>query len=286
MRIWKHVDSVDEIACGEASSFSNFLLQIGNGTLPVHGDIGTKMIELPNQICLDGDDPKELLYEIYGLPETWNVESTCNKAIVCAKNVDVDRINAIALELFPGEEKIYRSIDSVSDRERETEMYAVEFLNSLTPSGMPQHKLRLKVGCTVMLMRNLNVSSGLANGTRLTILRMHSHVLEAQIVNGSHKGTITMIPRITLNSTESELPFTLKRLQFPIRLAAAMTINKSQGQSLDAVGIYLKDPVFSHGQLYVAILREGSLSCIRIMGAKKVQNQLYTLNIVYRDVLK
>jgi ATP-dependent DNA helicase PIF1 len=78
----------------------------------------------------------------------------------------------------------------------------------------------------------------------------------------------------------------LKLLQFPIRLAAAMTINKSRGQTLDAFGIYLKDPVFSHGQLYVAMSRASSLSCIRIMGAKKVQNQFYTLNIVYREVLK
>ena len=44
-----------------------------------------------------------------------------------------------------------------------------------------------------------------------------------------------------------------KRLQFPIRLAFAITINKAQGQSLELCGIYLHTDGFSHGQLYVAV---------------------------------
>ncbi|KAG6632588.1 hypothetical protein CIPAW_13G170000, partial [Carya illinoinensis] len=59
--------------------------------------------------------------------------------------------------------------------------------------------------------------------------------------------------------------FTFKRTQFPIRLSFAMTINKSQGQTLDFVGIYLPQPVFSHGQLYVALSRAKTASTIRIL---------------------
>jgi ATP-dependent exoDNAse (exonuclease V) alpha subunit len=51
-----------------------------------------------------------------------------------------------------------------------------------------------------------------------------------------------------MSPTDSDLPFKLKRLQFPVLLAFAMTIDKSQGQTLKKVGIYLPKPVFSHGQ--------------------------------------
>ena len=131
------------------------------------------------------------------------------------------------------------------------------------------------------------MSTGLANGTRLTVLRMHSDALECDIINGSHQGHIAVIPRITLNSSQSEFPFVLKILKFPVILAAAMTINKSQGQILDAVGVYLKDPVFAHGQLYVALSRASSLCKIRIIGTKRVGSKsVFTPNIVYREVLK
>ena len=63
------------------------------------------------------------------------------------------------------------------------------------------------------------------------------------------------IPRIDLETNESVLPFIMKRRQFPIIVAFAITINKAQGQTYDTVGIYLPNTVFSHGQLYVALSR-------------------------------
>jgi ATP-dependent exoDNAse (exonuclease V) alpha subunit len=65
-----------------------------------------------------------------------------------------------------------------------------------------------------------------------------------------------MIPRIKLNPDDGSLPFPMQRLQFPVKLAYCITINKAQGQSLNRVGIHLAESVFGHGQLYVAI-REG-----------------------------
>ena len=72
-------------------------------------------------------------------------------------------------------------------------------------------------------------------------------------MNGSHIGQVCHIPRIDLISQEGTLPIILKRRQFPVMLAFAMTINKSQGQSMLYLGIFLPDPVFGHGQLYVAL---------------------------------
>jgi ATP-dependent DNA helicase PIF1 len=60
-------------------------------------------------------------------------------------------------------------------------------------------------------------------------------------------------------------PFQFKRKQFPIRLSFAMTVNKSQGQTIPNVGVYLPAPVFSHGQLYVAMSRATARTNIKIL---------------------
>ena len=70
-------------------------------------------------------------------------------------------------------------------------------------------------------------------------------------------GLKVTIPRITPQPSDPRFPFTLRRRQFPVRVAFAMAINKSQGQSLERAGLLLPRPVFSHGQLYVAFLRSG-----------------------------
>ena len=57
--------------------------------------------------------------------------------------------------------------------------------------------------------------------------------------------------------SDSELPFTFKRIQFPIQPCFAMAINKSQGQSFKRVAVFLPQPLFTHGQLYVAASRVG-----------------------------
>ena len=72
--------------------------------------------------------------------------------------------------MLPGETKIYLSADSVNcDDNEEAQNYPMEFLNSLTPSGMPPHCLNLKVGSIVTLLRNISLKKGLCNGTRLVI---------------------------------------------------------------------------------------------------------------------
>ncbi|KAJ8891306.1 hypothetical protein PR048_010822, partial [Dryococelus australis] len=75
-----------------------------------------------------------------------------------------------------------------------------------------------------------------------------------------YKGEDVFIPRIPMIPTD--IPFEFKRLQFPVRLAFAMTINKSQVQSLSVCDIKLENPCFSHGQLYVACSRVGKPSAL------------------------
>lgn len=164
--------------------------------------------------------------------------------------------------MFSGQLVQLLSADSikVSDSPGENRNFTEEFLNSLTPNGFPLHQLLLKPGCPVILLRNLNVYQGLCNGTRLFVNNISQRLLTCSFAQGVNKGKQVLIPRISLDSNANAYRFTMTRRQFPVKLAFAMTINKAQGQTLRKVGIFLNEPVFGHGQLYVAISRSGDPS--------------------------
>jgi len=103
---------------------------------------------------------------------------------------------------------------------------------------MPLHLTTLKVGSTVILLRNMDYPGGLCNGTRLIIVKLGRYTIQGKILTGKHRGETAFIPRISLDTAPSaRLPFTLRRRQFPVRLAFTRAINKAQGQSLKVVGI-------------------------------------------------
>ena len=138
-----------------------------------------------------------------------------------------------------------------------------------------------------MLLLNLNVHSGLCNGTRLIVKELHNNLIVAETI--TIKQTV-LIPRIKLAPSDINLQFVLERRQFPVRLAYSMTINKAQGQTFDKVGIYHPAPVFSHGQLYVALSRAKSFKDIYMQICETTtqgrRNRKYiTQNIVYYKVL-
>ena len=90
-------------------------------------------------------------------------------------------------------------------------MYPVEFLNTLHFAGLPPHELNLKKNAVVMLVRNLSVSRGLCNGTRLVVEDLRQKVIKARIIGGVHAGTIHFIPRVMLDTKDlKEVPFHLQ----------------------------------------------------------------------------
>ena len=105
--------------------------------------------------------------------------------------------------------------------------------------------------------------------------------------DGSENEQIEVIPRIQLSTLENEYPFILTRKQFPVKLSFAMTINKSQGQSLENVGIDLRNPTFTHGQLYVALSRSTNLKGIHVLQQPNSDNTNYSRieNIIYPELL-
>ena len=95
-----------------------------------------------------------------------------------------------------------------------------------------------------MCVRNLNTSKGLCNGTRLVVRKFKDHVIYCKIITGPHKGEHVLLPRITLTPNEEEIPFELKRQQFPIKLAFCLTINKAQGQTFKKLDFMPKNHYF------------------------------------------
>lgn len=74
-------------------------------------------------------------------------------------------------------------------------------------------------------------------------------------LNGKFQGEVVLLPRIPIIPSDSLIPF--RRLQFPIRLALAMTINKLQGQTMSICELELENLCFSNRVLYVACCRVG-----------------------------
>jgi hypothetical protein len=203
------------------------------------------------------------------------------RAILTTKNTIVNSLNTQIVEAVPGREHVVLSADSVEMGDDHAMAINIEFLNTITLAGMPPHCLALKVGVPVILLRNLDAASGLCNGTRLIIWRLARRLIVAQIIGGAHAGNIVNIPRITTTTNRSKWPFTLQRRQFPLQLAFAMTINKAQGQTMKTVGIYLPEPVFTHGQLYVALSRTTCVDDVFVF----CPNGRTTTNVVYTELL-
>jgi hypothetical protein len=293
--IWDHVELLIlhrnmrlESEGQSEREFASWLLDVGHG----RNIDGEGNIELRPQMQIHSSDALvDFVYPGISTNPPPPPDYFLNRMILAPRNSDVSEVNEDVLGRMAGEQRVYYSADQMikevgADGEDDDDApLPVEFLRSINNASLPPGELAVKVGCPLILLRNLAPARGLCNGTRMVLMRMSDRVIEVRLVGGDHDGETALIPRITLTPTNTtEFSFQFSRRQFPARLAFGLTINKAQGQSVKYVGLDLRIPVFSHGQLYVALSRATSEHRIKVLLPDTALGPT-TKNVVYPEVL-
>ncbi|CAN1178549.1 ATP-dependent DNA helicase PIF1 [Linum perenne] len=202
----------------------------------------------------------------------------------------VHKVNAHMLSQILEEEITYLSSDYIDNEKGKQSVidpeFPVELLNSLEVPGFLDHEIKLMVGVPIILLRNIDQTTGLCNRTRMVVKLLGQWFIEAEIIYGSNIRESVFLPLMTLTTEYSSLNIVLSRRQYPIAICFAMMINKSQGQTLKQVGLCLQHQVFNPGQLYVALSRVTTRSGLKILSCDSDGNHLKTTqNIVYKEII-
>jgi ATP-dependent DNA helicase PIF1 len=219
------------------------VLNVGDGSLPTiveEEGVDPDWNKIPSHMTLPAED-----CSLRGLIRTIYLDHQCHSGdpmylmqrnILAPKNTNVDEVNNAILESLSEESHTHLSANSLTPTKEGASvatgvsmdsLYPMEFLNTLQFSDITNHELELKVGVPILLLRNLNQSIGLCNGMRLIVKRLGQRVIEAEIITGNNVGKRVFIPRMIMCPSGTDWPFVLRRRQFPIRVAFAITINKS-----------------------------------------------------------
>ena len=286
MRVQKQIQK-DPTRADELRQHAEWLLSIGNGTAEMRTQ---NLIEIPQKmVCHTVEMLEDKVYDNF-LQNYTNPKYLEDRAIMSCTNDTIQERNFEMVKRLPGDLVVSKSRDTCMEPEHQV-MYDSDVLNRTNTSGIPPHRLALKKGACIILIKNLNVKKGHCNGTRYIIEDLTTRIILARRLSD---GEQYMIPRIPMISRESDFPVSFKRVQFPVLICYYLSIHRAQGQSLDKAGLFLPKSVFSHGSLYVGLSRSGDPDKTFVyvdqdefwnLTDELEAGKTYTRNIVYREVL-
>jgi hypothetical protein len=189
-------------------AFADYLQRVGEGAERVYPSVGEDSILIPHHMYCNGPTVADLIEEVYGTLSSI-VEYVARsayiieRAILTPLNEDVDAFNKLINDKYvftkhdglPAQHRVYYSADFVVHGEQHG-IYPIEFLNTFSFSGVPPHELHLQKGCPIILLRNM--TSGLANDTKLIFIQLMQHVIEAEVATVPAKGQRVFIPRLSI----------------------------------------------------------------------------------------
>ncbi|MCF7815879.1 MAG: AAA family ATPase [Candidatus Pacebacteria bacterium] len=185
-------------------------------------------------------------------------------------NATVSGINSAKLAKLPGD----------------IHTYVAEITGDIQQSAFPTEKeLKLKVGSQVMMLKNdLKKPARWVNGTLAVITKLTSDSIRVNIDGVEHSVSRESWDKIRYNYNHEEIKLEKEIVssfkQFPMRLAWAITIHKSQGQTYESVAIDLTDGAFVHGQTYVALSRCKSMDGIYLKSPIRSQDIIIDQEII------
>ena len=244
-------------------------------------------------------------------PQGFQSHKMHRKTILAATNKQIDDWNSIVQRMNPNfsVEDTPNSISYLSSdvlnavddpRDVISNMLSSEMLNTFNSDKAPPHILKLCVGDICYLMRTLGRKTKLATNQRVRILELRQFSIKVQTIEANNSpGEVHFLPRIRFRFT---LPYgqsyEITRTQFPLRLAYAVSINKSQGQQYEHILFDTTHQAFTHGHLYVALSRitkydgisfftlQSFVTSSEVGTNEETEDRILLQNIVYTDLLE
>ena len=286
----KYLKMIDTLGDGKFPSRSNTVINIYEGNMDVNG---SAIVCLP--LIKGISDMSKALDFLF--PMGFNAEIMYTRAILSATNVQVDEWNAVIQSLNPSPLHVLCSVDRVKEMDDPNGFLAAmiddSVLERFQKTGVPHHRLQLKVNDICLIQRTLNRKEGLTTNTRVRILHIAKTCIRVCTMDPTKRKDFN-IPRIKFTVA---LPYgrslEMERIQFPLRLAYSITYNKSQGQEFDYVLCDIRKEPFTHGHLYVALSRIRIADNIRFfvseandmeVAEEEFDGGSIVTNVVYKDL--
>jgi len=292
--LWSAVESYelfDLMRTRTDIGYGAFLTDLADDNLPAIAgestDIpGGKVIDLsivPKHQIFDRSNLDLSVKFVFG----HDLKNYTNRCILATRVDTVNSWNAYIQRKLTGESKTYFSSTTIQSDDNPllaAELNDTDFLDNLYESGVPPHKLVLRVGDVAYITRTIDKQKQLVTNARVKIVSVGNRQIGVQLMNNPNQ-TVLAIPRIPFVFTVGQSDLKVLRIQFPLQLAYAMTFNKAQGQTLERVLVDLREPAFSHGHLNVAMSRVRTRSNIALYMDDRDTAPM-TVSVVYPELLE